>query len=378
MNTIRDKELIARAKATLERNTYSAEGWLWSPYKCITPGINHFTGIWNWDSAFHAIGVSRWDVSLAEDSIEGFLQFQQANGFLPDVIHEDNSIEDVSSKPPMFAWATERVYKRGKNLDFVKRVYPKLVLNENFWVNERSSDGLFYYDGYKEKCDSEEKYQIYVKWESGWDNSPRWDDGITNYWAIDLNCYMVMFYRSLSYLAGELGLNDEATLWAQKGEALSALIIAKMWDDEAGCFADTDRFTGEVSKVITPASFMPLYINIATPHQAEGMNKVAINRFKGKMPTVTYDDPAYSNRYWRGPTWLNVAYFAAKGLKNYSFPIADEIKENILNMCHNEKRGIYENYNSTTGEGLYCDHFSWSSVFIMEFIYNFDKQEEVQ
>lgn len=375
---LRDTELIARAKATLKQNTYSAEGYLWSPYKCITPGVNYFFGIWNWDSAFHAVGVSRWDVDLAEQSILGFLQFQQENGFLPDVIHEDNSIEDVSSKPPMFAWATEKVYKRGKNLDFVKKAYPKLVLNENFWVNERSSDGLFYYGGYKEKCKDEEDYIKYVKWESGWDNSPRWDKGITNLWAIDLNCFMVMFYRSLSYLAGQLGLDSESSLWAQKGEQLSQLIITKMWDDKAKCFADTDRFTGENSEVITPASFMPLYIKIATKEQAEEMNKVANNRFKGKMPTVAFDDPSYSARYWRGPTWLNVAYFAAKGLKNYSFSIADQIKENILDMCFTEKRGIYENYNSTTGEGQYCDHFSWSSVFVLEFIYNFEEGEELQ
>jgi len=101
---------------------------------------------------------------------------------------------------------------------------------------------------------------------------------------------------------------------------------------------------------------------------------IAQTRFKSKMPTVTYDHPAYSTDYWRGPTWLNVAYFAAKGLKNYNCDVANQIKENILEMCDAQKEGIYENYDSLTGKGLCCDHFSWSSAFIIEFILNFNRQ----
>ena len=103
------------------------------------------------------------------------------------------------------------------------------------------------------------------------------------------------------------------------------------------------------------------------------MKKIAEYNFKCKMPTVSFDNPSYSNDYWRGPTWLNVAYFAAVGLKNYNFDVADKIKENILDMCYKEKNGIFENYDSITGKGLYCGHFSWSCVFIIEFILNFNE-----
>ena len=158
---------------------------------------------------------------------------------------------------------------------------------------------------------------------------------------------------------------------AVKANDLSNMINQKMWDSKNCYYADTNRFTEEVSDVLTPASFMPLYINIATKEQAKAMEIIAREKFKSKMPTVSFDNPEYSTDYWRGPTWINVAYFAAKGLKNYGFEVADKIKENILNMCYNEKGGIYENYDSVTGEGFCCNHFSWSSVFIMEFILNF-------
>lgn len=169
----------------------------------------------------------------------------------------------------------------------------------------------------------------------------------------------------------ELGMEEESGAWKAKELKLSQLINEKLWDKEKKHYSDANKYTGEVSNVLTPASFMPLYNLISSNEQAESMNIIACEKFRGKMPTVSFDDPEYSSNYWRGPTWLNVAYFAAKGLKNYGFEIADEIRESILNMCHEEKSGIYENYNSDNGKGLCCGNFSWSSVFIIEFLLDF-------
>lgn len=364
----RDAELLMRTYDTLMGNVYGAEGYPWSPYRCITPGKNHFTGIWNWDSAFHAMGVCRWDLKLAQESILGFLQFQLDRGLIPDVIWENGIITDYYTKPPVFPQAVEVLHRQEKDFDFLQKVYPMLVKNEAFWVRDRSDNGLFFYDA---EIKGHENYELCVRYESGWDNSVRWDNGITNLWPIDLNCFMVLFYRSMAYLAEELGLAEDAALWKAKEAALAEKVNRHLWDEAHHRYADADRFTGAFSAVLSPASFMPLYACIASRAQAEAMNVIAENDFRKKMPTVAFDDPGYSNDYWRGPTWLNTAYFAAKGLKNYGFPVADRIKENILDMCYAEKDGIFENYDSLTGKGLCCDHFSWSSVFINEFILNF-------
>ena len=100
------------------------------------------------------------------------------------------------------------------------------------------------------------------------------------------------------------------------------------------------------------------------------MNKHAESseEFYPGMPTVAYNSPEYSRNYWRGPTWLNVAYFAAKGLKNYGFSVSEDIKEKILNMVDKNKDAIYENYDSVTEEGLNARDFSWSACFTVEFI----------
>ena len=368
MNNQRNTELLARARTILTKNIYPSSNFPWSPYRCISPAMGRFKGIWNWDSAFHAIGISRWDTELAKESIYGFLQFQRTDGLLPDVIFEDGRIVDSFSKPPVFPWAVEIIYKRDGDIKFLEEVYPKLVLNEAYWVNNRCFEGLFYYDAENNETDD---YLTRVKYESGWDNSVRWDNGITEYWAIDLNCYMVMFYRSMAFIAKELGKVSDTKKWSEKALHLSELINKHMWDDANNYYGDTNRFTHKISNVLTPASFMPLYIQIASDKQAAAMGIIAEKNFKCKMPTVSFDNPEFSADYWRGSTWLNVAYFAAKGLKNYNLTVADKIKENILDMCYNNKNGIYENYNSMTGEGQRYNNFSWSCVFIMEFIDNF-------
>lgn len=364
---IRDKELLIRSKSILTDNIYEKDGYPWSPYRCITPGKTEFDGIWNWDSAFHAVGVSRWDTELAKESILGFLKFQREDGLLPDVIWESGEFENRYTKPPVFAWATKEIYQRDNDIDFLNNVYPALKKNAEFYMRERSCNGLFFYDS--DDKDSND-YITHVKWESGWDNSVRWDNKITEYYAIDLNCFMVMTFRSLQFIATELGLSSDIEFWHNEGINLSLLINERMWSTENGYYADACKSTGAISEVLTPASFMPLFIEIATTEQAKAMKKIAEEKFDCKMPTVSFDNPEYSNDYWRGPTWLNVAYFAAKGLKNYNFDVADKIKENILNMCYNEHNGIFENYDSITGRGLCCDHFSWSCVFIAEFILN--------
>lgn len=366
----KEMNLLDRASLTIQNNVYEGGEYPWSPYRCISPGINHFNGIWNWDSAFHAMAVSRWDTQLARESILGFTQFQHDDGLFPDLIYTNGEISSVCSKPPVMAWAAEIVYDREPNKEFLDTVYSQLKKNEEYWCSNRFDRGLFFYDAVEKNDGNRE---LYGRYESGLDDSIRWDKPVMNYWAIDLNCYMIMFYRSLSSFAKILMLGEESIKWDKKAEQLESLINEVLWNDEMKCYVDVDRFSGEKSPILTPASFMPLFIEIASEERAEWLNKLAMdpNKFYSGMPTVAYDDPEYSRTYWRGPTWLNIAYFAAKGLKNYGFKSADKIKETILNWVANEKRGIFENYDSKNGDGLYCDHFSWSSAFVIEFILNF-------
>lgn len=87
--------------------------------------------------------------------------------------------------------AAALIFEKTGDFNFIKTLYPKLVLHEQFWVNERQSDGMFYYNAERKPGESEADYALHVGYESGWDNSPRWESKPQNFWPVDLNCYMI-------------------------------------------------------------------------------------------------------------------------------------------------------------------------------------------
>lgn len=376
MNTVteRDKRLLKRAKAVLYGNLVEGTEGTWKG-KCVIPAFGPYKGLWNWDSAFHARTLALIDGDLAYNQIHAFFDIQKEDGMFPDALWawEPITVFDRITKPPVMAWAFAEAYKRCPKEDELGVAYEKFVANEKFWVEKRSHNGLFHYDC----CDRDDEWQKYSKYESGWDTSPRFDKGCDNLWCVDLNCFMVMTYRALAFIAEKLGKAAESNKWIEKADALSDNIVKKLWDDDNKCFYDYDYVGQKFSGILSPASFMPLYVGIATEEQAKCMAKYAANAdFEyPAMPTVAYSDKSYSSSdYWRGPTWLNVAYYACVGLRNYGYEkLFDEISDKILNWCDVEETGIYEYYDSKTGKGCGAKDFSWSACFIIEFIKEINK-----
>lgn len=364
----RDARLLDAAYEVLKGNTIHQPDVPWGDVPVISPWSGPCAGIWNWDSAFHAMTVSRYDTALAKSCIDAFTGFQLPSGMFPDVIYADGRLCDNYSKPPVLPWATMIVFRRDGDREFLRRNYDRYVRNAAFWEQNRCDRGLFYYAAQQHP---EADDYLHPRWESGWDNSPRWDEfPIVDLWAIDLNCYMVMFYRAMAEAAEVLG--EERKDWDEKAAALAGRIEAELFDPAQGAYADRNRRTGAFVSVLSPASFMPLYIGIASPERAEAMARLASDpkKFYPGMPTVTYDCPAYSTEYWRGQTWLNVAFFAYKGLCNYGFTkVAEEIREFLLSMVYDGlDRGISENYDTIRRTGGFNESFSWSAAFVIEFI----------
>lgn len=228
---------------------------------------------------------------------------------------------------------------------------------------------MFFYSA--EEHPEKENY-LHPRWESGWDNSVRWDVcPIVDLWPIDLNCYMVLYYRALAEMAEILG--ERADGWRERERALISEIEENLFDEKAGAYLDRNRKTGVFSTVLSPASFMPLFARFAPQERAAAMDKLARDRAKlyPGMPTVAYADPGYDGDYWRGPTWLNVAYFALRGLYDYGYTdTANGMREYLLNLAYRHLPYVHENYDTKKGVGCCCARFSWSACFLIEFILN--------
>lgn len=372
-------DLLQDAAGVLTGNILEGRDYPWYPFRGICPSLDReFRGVWNWDSAFHALGVSRFDSDLAREQILMWLSLQLPSGELPDVLMEDGELEDSYGKPPVMPWAAMIVNKRAPDSEFAVSCYKAFVKFEDHWRISRSSGkGLFFYDS---RAKDPVRRETEIRWESGWDNSVRWDNGIHNLYPVDLACFMVMLYEAMEYFSIETGQLDETDIWTKRRLQVSSAINSQLWSEEAGTWLDRDRFSGELSAVLSPACFMPLFIGIASQPQAESSAKLLSKTdiFFPGMPTVAYNHPAFNSRsYWRGRTWLNVAWFALKGLRNYGFTVeTDEVRSTLLGWCM--RHGIRENYDSLTGEGLGASRFGWSAAFIIEFILGWDEGSSIE
>jgi hypothetical protein len=103
-----------------------------------------------WDLAFHCISLALVDSEFAKEQLLLMLRewYMHPNGQLPAY---EWAFSDVN--PPVHAWAAWRVYKieqkrRGKgDRRFLERVFHKLLLNFNWWVNRKDADGRNIFQG---------------------------------------------------------------------------------------------------------------------------------------------------------------------------------------------------------------------------------------
>jgi hypothetical protein len=103
-----------------------------------------------WDLAFHTIPLALVDPQFAKDQLVLFLRewYMHPNGQIPAY---EWAFGDVN--PPVHAWAAWRVYKIDKRLrgvgdrEFLERVFQKLLLNFNWWVNRKDPEGRNVFQG---------------------------------------------------------------------------------------------------------------------------------------------------------------------------------------------------------------------------------------
>ncbi len=103
-----------------------------------------------WDLAFHTISLALVDPDFAKDQLVLFLRewYMHPNGQIPAY---EWAFGDVN--PCVHAWAAWRVYKiekrmRGKgDLQFLERVFHKMLLNFTWWINRKDPEGHNVFQG---------------------------------------------------------------------------------------------------------------------------------------------------------------------------------------------------------------------------------------
>ena len=381
-------EVLAKAYLTLQNNWRIPVGEIKNAGFFPSYHYKWFNGFWAWDSWKHAVGVAKYDRELAKEQIRLMFEFQNEDGFIADCVFRDTLIENHNyrnTKSPLAAWAVVEIYKKFEDREFAEEMFPKLEKYHNWWYAKRDhdQDGLCEYG-------STDGTLVAAKWESGMDNAVRFDNSkilknsegaySLDQESVDLNSFLYAEKLHLATLAEALGWQQEATAYRKSAEKLRIKIQAQFYDKNDSWFYDTNLDGTEFIKGMGSEGWTALWANVATQEQANAVSKIMMdeNKFFTKVPFQTLDASHEKfnplKGYWRGPNWLDQAYFGIQGLRNYGFEEAAnqatiqliEGAEGILE----KGSSIRENYHPITGEGLNAKNFSWSAAHLIMLLTN--------
>jgi hypothetical protein len=218
-----------------------------------------------WDLAFHAIALSAVDTEFAKEQLDLMLQefFLHPTGQIP--AYEWN-FSDVN--PPVHAWATIFLYRteqalHGKgDIEFLKRSFPKLMLNFSWWVNRKDRFGNNLFEGGFLGLDN---IGVFDR------SSPLPTGGSLE--QADGTAWVCMFAQNMLEIAVELTAYDpfyedmavkfaEHFIWI--AGAMNQMGNEGMWDEEDGFYYDVLRLPDGNAKRLKVRSMVGLLPLCAT------------------------------------------------------------------------------------------------------------------
>lgn len=375
------RRIAAKAVVTLVSNWKSRKGDLKHDGIVPSQSVSYFMGFWGWDSWKHAAAVASFAPGLAKDQVRAMFDYQTPEGMITDCVYKDSEENNLrNSKPPLAAWAVSKIFEKTADKDFVIEMLPGLARYHAWWYRFRDADmnGICEYGS----CDGTREA---AAWESGMDNAIRFDrtsmvrNGRNDSaWSmdqesVDLNAFLVYDRKCLDELADKVGCVMVHDLPANSEDTDPSGVSEWFYDRSDRFFHD--RKLGSVDFIRTSGTeaALPLWTGIASDEQAEAVRE----RFGDKkkfatfipFPTSAADDPAFNpEAYWRGPVWLDQAYFCISGLRRYGYTeMADEFTRKLFGNLPglSGSSPVYENYNSLTGSPLEAPNFSWSAAAIL-------------
>ncbi len=337
-------EAVSGALSQMKGQVCSAEGYI--KHRWTTADRWPHRGMWLWDSAFHAIGFRHIDCGLAKEMLEAMFDVQREDGFVPICAFPDNNDYDLT-QPAVLGLAVKLVYERCKDVDWLGRIYPKLIRYIKYDAKNYDVDGL----GLVSWGWGQGEYSHRPSNASGMDNSPRFDKSF-EFKAVDFNSYLANEYEILSEFANILGESERAKEFSAKRGRLCELINKYMWNDEHSLYMDYDSKTGEQNVLLSNVGFLPLLCGAASKEQAEKMIKHFDNPETFgtvfSVPTVAKSEKSYDDKdMWRGPVWVNINWLIIYGLMRYGYEeYADRIRSDTIRILEKyyQRYGMFFEY----------------------------------
>lgn len=434
-----DAEVLAAAESVVRSNDIGT---------MVTAAPRLYPHQWSWDAAFISVGLAQLSVPRALTELQTILDGQWSTGMLPHIVFSDNPVyfpgfeawgtepaiarpRDVKTsgicQPPVHALCLERVVQIGRarggsDADaveaFIKVAVPALARWHDWLQTARDPEGLGI-------------IEIHHGWESGMDNSPRFDaiyhrievperiemqrtdltfadaserpsdyeyqryihlinqmrsvnfdDGALpgvidfRFGDIFMTAILAVSADALARMADSIGLTDLAD-----SERARAAQCRRTVADSCGAdrlCRDYDIGAGEWLEVPSLASFSLLLCGVEAGDEALLEHQRAVltgphwmahpqNKFQ-LPPSLSLDSPMVKPReYWRGPQWPIMNWF-------FSHTAKERGDEDLAALLRSEGLDQLRNlrfgeyYEPRTGEPLGSKEQSWSAMAALDWI----------
>lgn len=149
--------------------------------------------------------------------------------------------------------------------------------------------------------------------------------------------------------------------------------LEELWDPYAQEYFARDFITHKLLKESSIASLLPLYSGAISKERAELLVQSLENQHlfgsAYPVPSVPVSSPSFDeNRYWQGPSWVNMNWLIIDGLNRYGFKQhAQALRDATLEMVH--RGGFYEYFNPLTGAPLGVPDFSWTAALALDLLH---------
>lgn len=332
------------------------------PYPYIMPcAFEGFRAMFYWDTYFiHKGLLIRGDLEQIRNDIDNMRYLIRRYGFVPNA---NQKIALFNSQPPFLSMMMRDYYDQTKDIIWLKDAYEDLVLEYDFWRNDRRTpNGLTCYDTMpltEEKIIAESKQfrdrtgllvdapdeiaarALVSAGESGWDMNPRMNSKTYQFAPADLNSLMYAMEDNLCYFAAELGNHKDAGVWSELREVRAELCRQYLKNSD-GIFMDYDFVAQEQNDIFSAACFYPLYCGMATKEEAKAAQE-SLYRIEAAFGIVTCEkteDPG--NYQWGYPNgWAPMQMVVVDGLLRYGY------EEDACRIARKFIRLVEESYASS-------------------------------
>lgn len=187
---------------------------------------------------------------------------------------------------------------------------------------------------------------------------------------LPFNAMLAAANRSLGLIARDLDSPLPSALEQHFRRTDGAL--EQLWDERSGQYYSRNAVTGELIKLPTIATFLPLWAGIPSRARAEQLVEL-LRKPDGfwpryPVPSVPVNAPEFREAgYWMGPTWVNTTWAIVEGLREYEYvELAEELRQRVLELV--EHAGFSEYFSPLTGEGYGTDDFSWTAALVVDLL----------